>query len=185
MDDLVYFKVDSTTTPATAAGGATTSFNTTANTVAVGFVMSVTPQIAENDTVLLNVRPSLTRLLRYVNDPNPSLILTPNQVPELQRREMESLIKVNNGQIAVMGGLIEDQVRELDDSIPGASRISGLGNLFGQRRRTNTKTELVVFLRPVVVKDPSVDGDYRAFKTMLPDEEFMNRQNPSKPATLQ
>jgi MSHA biogenesis protein MshL len=148
VDDLVYFKIDSTTTPATVAGGLpTTSFNTTANTVAVGFVMSVTPQIAENDTVLLNVRPSLTRLLRYVNDPNPQLVLIPNQVPELQRREMESLIKVNNGQIAVMGGLIEDNLRDQDDSIPGASR-AGFGSLFGQRVRTNRKTELVVIFAP-------------------------------------
>lgn len=185
VDDLVYFKIDSTTTPATVAGGLpTVSFNTTANTVAVGFVMSVTPQIAENDTVLLNVRPSLTRLLRYVNDPNPQLVLTPNQVPELQRREMESLIKVNSGQIAVMGGLIEDNLRDLDDSIPGASR-AGLGSLFGQRRQTNRKTELVVFLRPVVVKDASVEGDYRAYRTMLPDEGFMNRPNPSRPAPQQ
>jgi len=183
VDDIVYFKIDSTVVPATVAGAApTVSFNTTANTVAVGFVMSMTPQIAENDTVLLNVRPSLTRILSFVNDPNPNIPAgSPNRVPQLQRREMESLIKVNNGQIAVMGGLIQDEVREFDDSIPGASR-TGFGALFGQRSRTNVKTELVIFLRPLVIRDPSIDGDYRAFRALLPDENFTSRPNPARPA---
>lgn len=181
VDDIVYFKIDSTIVAATAAGAAPTiAFNTTANTIAVGFVMSMTPQIAESDTVLLSVRPSLTRILSFVNDPNPSIPAgITNRVPQLQRREMESLIKVNNGQIAVMGGLIQDEVREFDDSIPGASR-TGIGALFGQRSRTNVKTELVVFLRPLVVKDPSIDGDYRAFRTLLPDENFTSRPNPAR-----
>jgi len=184
VNDVVYFKVESTTTGATATAGATVSVNTTANTVAVGFVMSVTPQVGENDTVILNLRPSLTRILSFVDDPNPLLTIR-NRVPQLQRREMESMLKINNGQIAVMGGLIQDELQDTDDTIPGINRIPGLGSLFDQRSRTNSKTELVVFLRPVVVKDPSVDGDYRSYRNMLPGEDFMSRPNPVKPQTLQ
>lgn len=180
VNDIVYFKVDATTTAATATSGPVTTINTTANTVAEGIVMSVTPQIADSDTVLLNVRPSITRVLSFINDPNPALAGTPNRVPQLQRREMESLLKVNNGQTAVMGGLIQDEVRDFDDSIPGASRV-GIGALFGQRSRTNVKTELVIFLRPIVVKDPSIDGDYRSFRPMVPNEGFMARPNPAQP----
>ena len=182
VDDIVYFKIESTTTPATVVGGVpTTSVNTTANTVAVGFVMNVTPQISENETILLNVRPSLTRILSFVNDPNPNLGAIQNKIPQIQRREMESLIKVNNGQIAVMGGLIQDEVRDFEDGIPGTRR-SGFGALFGQRSRTNSKTELVVFLKPIIVKDPSIDGDYRAFRTLMPDEDFTARTNPARPS---
>lgn len=184
VNDVVYFKVESTTTGATATAGATVSVNTTANTVAVGFVMSVTPQVGENDTVILNLRPSLTRILSFVDDPNPLLTIR-NRVPQLQRREMESMLKINNGQIAVMGGLIQDELQDTDDTIPGINRIPGLGSIFDQRSRTNSKTELVVFLRPVVVKDPSVDGDYRSYRSMLPGEDFMSRPNPVKPQTLQ
>jgi MSHA biogenesis protein MshL len=179
VDDIVYFKIEATTTAATATSGPVTTMNTTANTVAVGFVLNVTPQIAESETILLNVRPSLTRVLSFVNDPNPALGATPNRIPQLQRREMESLIKVNNGQIAVMGGLIQDEVRDFEDGIPGVRR-SGIGALFGQRTRTNAKTELVVFLRPIIVKDPSIDGDYRAFRSLMPDEDFNSRTNPAR-----
>ncbi len=183
VDDIVYFKVDSTTTAATATAGPVTTFNTTPNIVAVGFIMSVTPQIGDNETVLLNLRPSLTRVLKFVPDPNPSLII-PNPVPQLQRREMESMIKINSGQIAVMGGLIQDEVKDFDDSIPGLNQTA-FGSLFGQKNRINNKTELVVFLRPLVVKDSSLNGDYRAYQTMLPEDDFMSRQNPSKPVVKQ
>jgi len=150
----------------------------------VGFVMSVIPQVGDNDTVILNLRPSLTRILSFVDDPNPLLTIR-NRVPQLQRREMESMIKVNNGQIAVMGGLIQDELQDTDDTIPGINRVPGLGSIFDQRTRSNAKSELVVFLRPVVVRDPSVDGDYRSYRSLLPDNDFMSRPNPVKPTTLQ
>jgi general secretion pathway protein D len=184
VKDLVYFKVDSTTTGGTATSGPTVSVNTTANTVAVGFVMSVMPQISDNDTVMLNLRPSLTSANEFAIDPNPLLTIQ-NRIPIVERREMESMIKVNNGQIAVMGGLIKDELTDTTNSIPGIGRIPGLGTLLEQKIRTNAKSELVVFLRPVIVKDPSIDGDYRAFRSLLPDESFLNRPNPSRPPTLQ
>jgi general secretion pathway protein D len=141
--------------------------------------MNVTPQISDTDTILLNVKPSTTRLIRFVNDPNPLLII-PNQVPQLRMREMESLIKVNSGQIAVLGGLIEDSVNDTEDTIPILNSIPILGSIFSSRNRNNTKTELVIFLRPVVVKDPSIDGDFRSFRTMMPGEDFISRPNAGK-----
>ena len=134
--------------------------------------------------MLLSLRPSLTRILSFVNDPNPSLVV-PNRIPQLQRREMESIIKVNSGQTAVMGGLIQDEVQDTDETFPGINKVPILGSLFDQRSRTNAKSELVVFLRPLVIKDASIDGDFRAFRNMFPDEDFLNRPHPSKPPTLQ
>ncbi|MEQ1812968.1 MAG: type II and III secretion system protein, partial [Candidatus Nitrotoga sp.] len=71
VDNIVYFVINSTTSAPTANSGAFTTFTTTPNVIPVGFIMSVTPQINDNDTVLLNLRPSITRLLGFVNDPNP------------------------------------------------------------------------------------------------------------------
>jgi general secretion pathway protein D len=131
----------------------------------------------------LNVKPSTTRLIRFVNDPNP-LLTIPNQVPQLRMREMESLIKVNSGQIAVLGGLIEDSINDIEDTIPLVNSIPIVSWFFSSRNRNNTKTELVVFLRPVVVKDPSIDGDFRAFREMVPGEDFMSRPNPGKGTSM-
>ena len=182
VDNIVYFNVQSSQT-ATINTGVQTSVTTTAITVPVGFVMNVTPQISGDDTILLNVKPSTTRLIRFVNDPNP-LLTIPNQVPQLRMREMESLIKVNSGQIAVLGGLIEDSINDIEDTIPLVNSIPIVSWFFSSRNRNNTKTELVVFLRPVVVKDPSIDGDFRAFREMVPGEDFMSRPNPGKGTSM-
>ncbi len=182
VDNIVYFNVQVTLAAGNLNTNAVTATNTTPVTVPVGFVMNVTPQISDNDTILLNVKPTTTRLIKFVNDPNPALAQAGviNQVPQLRMREMESLIKVNSGQIAVLGGLIEDSVNDIEDTIPIINAIPFIGSLFSSRNRNNTKTELVVFLRPIVVKDPSIDGDFRSFRTMIPGEDFISRPNPGK-----
>jgi len=184
VDNLVYFNVQSSQTTTGATGSQVlTAVTTTAVTVPVGFVMNVTPQISDDDTILLNIKPSTTRLLKFVPDPNPALTI-PNNVPQLRMREMESVIKVNSGQMAVLGGLIEDSVNDVEDTIPIVNSIPIFGSLFSSRTRNNTKTELVIFLRPLVVKDASIDGDYRAFSTLIPGDDFISRPNPGKTAPL-
>jgi len=173
VDNLVYFNVKVETNQN--ANNTVTNVTTTPRTASVGFVMSVIPQISENDSVLLNVRPSITRLIRFVQDPNPQLGTTPNQVPEIRTREMESMLRVESGNIAVMGGLMEDTRRNDDRAVPFFNRIPVLGALFTQRNDTNTKTELVIFLRPVVIREASIAGDYKNFREQLPRADFFNK----------
>jgi general secretion pathway protein D len=183
VDNIVYFNVQVTVIPGNINQLSTAATNTTPVTVPVGFVMNVTPQISDNDSILLNVKPTTTRLVKFVPDPNPIFTgsnVPQNLIPQLRMREMESLIKVNSGQIAVLGGLIEDSVNDIEDTVPIINSIPFIGSLFGSRNRNNTKTELVVFLRPVVVKDASIDGDFRSFRTMIPGEDFISRPNPGK-----
>lgn len=164
VDDIVYFEVDATTTQSQTQTN--TTVDTEARTVAVGVTMAVTPQINANDSVLLNVRPSISRVLRFVQDPNPSLRLA-SGVPELRVREMESVLRVNNGQIAVLGGLMENNDQADDAQTPGISRIEGVGELFKSRTRQTRKTELVIFLRPIVVRNPSLDADLQPYRKFL------------------
>jgi general secretion pathway protein D len=182
VDNVVYFNVQVTVVPGGPNQNSTTATNTSPVTVPVGFVMNVTPQISDNDTILLNVKPTTTRVVRFISDPNPDLAKAgvQNLIPQLRMREMESLIKVNSGQIAVLGGLIEDSVNDVEDTIPIINSIPFIGSFFSSRNRNNTKTELVIFMRPIVVKDPSIDGDFRAFREMLPGENFISRPNPGK-----
>jgi general secretion pathway protein D len=184
VDNIVYFNVQVSLAAGNLNSNAVTAVNTTPVTVPVGFVMNVTPQISDDDTILLNVKPTTTRLVKFVPDPNPQLTTVQNLVPQLRMREMESLIKVNSGQIAVLGGLIEDSVNDVEDTVPLLNSIPLLGSLFSSRNRNNSKTELVIFLRPLVIKDPSIDGDYRAFRTMVPGEDFMSKPNAGKTAPL-
>ncbi|MCA1804520.1 MAG: secretin N-terminal domain-containing protein, partial [Xanthomonadaceae bacterium] len=71
VDNLVYFTIEADTTATD--GVANTTFTSTVHTVPVGFVMSVTPQINDTDTVILNIRPTISRVTSFVRDPNPAL----------------------------------------------------------------------------------------------------------------
>ena len=179
VENYVYFtmKADTTSNQTTT----TTTFTTTPNTVPVGFTMSVTPQISENDTVLFNIRPSITRFIKMIPDPNPELkkVNATSEIPQTQTREMESIIKIESNQIAVMGGLMQDEVNNQTSGIPGASDIPVAGSLFKSRNEKTTKTELVIFLRPVVIKDASTTGDFSAYRDMLPDQDFFKESSPA------
>ncbi len=193
VDNRVYFTIKAETA-VSANVAAITTFTTTPNIVPVGFVMNLTPQISDTDIVLLNVKPTVSSIIDKVNDPNPTLASpcgsnppnTPqcqpiiSSIPVIQTREMESLIKVNSGQIAVLGGLIQDSINDIEDVVPGLGSIPGLGAFFTQRKKVNTKTELVIFLRTIVVKDPSLDGDFRSVRSMVPEDDFISQPNPGK-----
>jgi general secretion pathway protein D len=179
VDNNVYFTITATTTPGTLGAASTTTYTSTLNTVPVGFVMSVTPQITESDEVTLNVRPSISRIIGYVQDPNPALstAIPPvvSNVPVIQSREMESILKVSSGQIAVMGGLMQDEVNNNKDAVPLLSSIPLIGDLFSYRNESTTKSELVIFLRPVVIKDASINGDYKEYRSSFPNKLPINQ----------
>lgn len=192
----VYFTI--TTTAAQYSNGVLTSpptYTTSPNSVSIGLTMSVTPQISDSDTVTINVRPSITSLFGLgVQDPNPALAnpcgagvsgcnipAIQNIIPEIQTREMESIIKIENGQTAVMGGLIREEINKNTSEIPLVGHIPIFGNLFQNRDDTTTKTELVIFLRPVVIKDASINGGFSAFRSNLADQNYFNESASGKP----
>ena len=172
VDNLVYFTVRANASQS--QFNVVNTFTSTPNTVSVGFVMSVTPQIGSDDSVLLNLRPTISRTIGPgKQDPNPQLVNVPSFIPEIQTREMESLIRVNNGDIAVMGGLMQDDVDNRNATVPGLASLPLIGYLFQQRNETARKTELVIFVRPVVIKEASLDGDYKHLRESLPKDNFL------------
>jgi len=178
VENIVYFEVDVEPAIVLAGGDAAqqVAVDTTAKTVPVGLVMTVTPQINENDAVTLNVRPTISRVSQFVRDHNPELLDTiPNNVPQIQVQEMEAVLQINNGQIAVLGGLMQDTVEQDSNSIPLLSDIPVLGDsLFRSRSNDYEKAELVIFLRPLVIRNPSLDGDLAGYRSYLEERVESN-----------
>ncbi|MDI1363174.1 pilus (MSHA type) biogenesis protein MshL [Methylotenera sp.] len=170
VDNLVYFTVQAQQTTGSTTSQPFTTVTTTPNTVPVGVVMSVTPQINDTGNVNINVRPTITSLIRYVPDPNPEI--KGNQgIPEIRTREMESLLQISSGNIAVLGGLMQDEIKNNTDSVPGLSRVPGVGKVFQGKNDSNLKTELVIFLRPTVIPNASLESDELAhYKQYLPTQ---------------
>lgn len=181
VDNLVYFDIQGQTTTST-TGPALTTFTTTAKSVAVGVVMGVTPQINEDGRVLLTVRPTVSRQLAPVPDPNPSLCSVNavtgvrdcinNLVPQIQVREMESVLQVGSGQTVILGGLMQDNVQRDREQLPGADKLGAAGEAFRFRNERAAKSELVIFLRPTVINNPSLESDeLKFFQRFLPQPE--------------
>ena len=171
VDNKVYFTL--TVTPGTAATTTTpatpATYSTAATTVPIGFLMSVVPQISEGNEITLNLRPTISRITGYVADPSPDLAKAgvANRVPEVQTREMESMMRVQSGDIAILGGLMQDSRDNNSDEIPGLSKLPVIGNLFKYRNEGSKKSELVIFLRPTVLTDASLNGDFRDYRASL------------------
>ena len=171
VDNKIYFTISVTPgTPASLGVPATAAvYTTNINTVPVGFLMNVTAQIGDDDEITLNLRPSVSRITSYATDPNPALaaLNITNRIPEIQTREFESIMKVRDGETAVLGGLMQDETAGATDQIPGLGNIPVAGELFKLRSNQSNKSELVIFLRPTILRDSSINGDASFIRSQL------------------
>ena len=125
-------------------GGAVNPF-TTVERKDVGLMLRVRPQINENGTVKLAIYQEVSKI-------EGSMLKDPNG-PTTSKRSIESNVLVEDGNIIVLGGLLEDSYQQGEDKVPLLGDIPYVGNLFRSESRSRKKTNLMVFLRPVVVRD--------------------------------
>lgn len=110
----------------------------------VGLTLRVKPQISEGGTVRLQIYQEVSKLRQGTEDVT---------LATTDKRSIESTVLVDDGQILVLGGLIEDQLQEIQDKVPLLGDLPVLGHLFRYNTRRHGKTNLMVFLRPLVVRD--------------------------------
>ena len=131
----------------TGAGGSSGSVNPfqTIERKDIGITLKVKPQISENGTVKLTIYQEVSTLqASTLKDPNG---------PITNKRSIESNVLVGDGSIVVLGGLLSDEYSSGQEKIPVLGDIPLVGNLFKSEARSRKKTNLMVFLRPVVVRD--------------------------------
>jgi MSHA biogenesis protein MshL len=174
VDNRVYFTVDVTETTNDTTTRVT--FETEIHTVPVGLVMALIPYISDTDEIILNIRPTISRILQFVPDPNPTLaaVNTDSLIPEIQVREMESMLRLSNGQVGIIGGLMQNSIDKQTDAVPGLSKVPVVGEAFKSRNNEIAKTELVIFLRATVVREPGLEADLKSFKQFLPQPANRN-----------
>lgn len=168
VDNIVYFEMQVDTSVTTIASS--TTFETQIKTVPVGFVMAVTPYINEHNVVTLNIRPTISRVIDSIEDPNPAFknANVISNVPVIQVREIESILTINNGDTAVIGGLMQDTVNDKSSGVPFLSDLPIIGNLFKYENDQRDKSELIIFIRPMVINHASLTGDLSEFQQYLP-----------------
>lgn len=172
VEEVVYFLVDASTTAYGDSDREKITATTTPQSVSVGMVMALTPQISANGEITLNIRPTISSISGFRDDPNPSLGAIPNRVPQIRTREIESVLRLASGEIAVLGGLMEDKLDFDTGRIPLLGAIPILGELFTRRENATRRTELVIFLRPLLIDRPGIGGDFAAYGEQLPTRDF-------------
>ncbi|WP_394673432.1 type II secretion system protein GspD [Limnobacter sp.] len=152
IDNRVYFTTDVQTSAPTQNSPAFSTFTTQVQTVPVGFLMTVTPQIADNNAIQLRVRPTLSRIVGFVQDPNPALqqLNIVSKVPEVQTRELESILRLKSGEMALLGGLRQKENKRLDRGIPGTPESIDL--ITQSQTRGESHIELVILLKATVLE---------------------------------
>lgn len=171
----VYFELDVTTNQ----NDTQTSVDIDSNirNVPEGVLINVQPSIdLDNQTISMAVRPTVTRITDYVNDPGVAFAVADagltqditSPVPVVNVQEFDSVIQMNNGQPIVMGGLIQDRSSSTQNAVPVLGEVPVLGALFRNQNDSIEKTELVVLLKATIVEGnntitPTDKDLYRGF----------------------
>ncbi len=117
----------------------------------VGVRLHVRPQITEGNTIRLLIEQEVSSVAGTVNDDTTDLITN--------KREIQTTVLADNGEIIVLGGLIQQEDEDSVTGVPGLSRVPGVGRLFRSEGTERRRTNLMVFIRPTIIRD---EADMRA-----------------------
>lgn len=157
----------------TASGGSNLPSNPfqTVERKDVGLILTVTPHINEGDAVRLEIKQEVSALASTVAG---AVDLITN------KRELTTTVLVPDGGLLVLGGLKQEETQENTQGVPGLSRIPLLGNLFRSRSSSHTKRNLMVFLRPIILRDAITEAAVSSEKyNYLRAEQMLMREDKS------
>jgi MSHA type pilus biogenesis protein MshL len=138
----VYFETQQTTN----TGAANPTITSTAKFIDVGLTLDVMPQIDDKGNIILNVHPIMSEKIGDVITPDGN-----STVPILDVREVDTIVKVKEGETIVIGGLIKTRKSNTDTGTKGLMNIPIIGQFFKLNEKESSKSELVIFLTPRIV----------------------------------
>ncbi|SFV51942.1 Type II secretion outermembrane pore forming protein (PulD) [hydrothermal vent metagenome] len=144
----LFYKIQSTTT-ASGSGGAVASQGDLVDSVFAGILLDITPEIDTNGFVTLKINPSISETVDTVTSTETSRTIP----PDLVRRQIASVIKVKDGEHAILGGLTTSKTGFKNNKLPLLGDIPVVGNLFKREEKINTVEELVLIITPHIVKN--------------------------------
>lgn len=183
-ENEVFFEITVDFQPATQTSASVTTFDSQVQTVPVGIVMAVQPAIdPDGQRISMSMRPSITRLVRRIEDPGVQLQLAQinaqngtnlsvsSAIPVIETRELDSIVTMESGQVVVMGGLMQEIAINSREGAPGLMDVPLLGRAFGMDTRETEVVELVIFLRATIVGDRDTvhEEDIRLYNKFAPD----------------
>jgi MSHA biogenesis protein MshL len=150
-----YFITQVSSNVIASASTTTVSPNITFTPFFSGIALDVTPQIDDDQNITLHIHPSITRV--ESQNINYTINKEDNSVPMALStvRESDSVVKAENGQIIVLGGLMQESVVDVKEGVAGFTEIPFIGNLFRVNKSTRQKSELIILLKPTIINTQS------------------------------
>jgi general secretion pathway protein D len=177
----IFFEVQVTGGSSTSGGGTVIanepSYTTSRSSIPIGIILAILPAInLKSGEVTLNVRPTLSRQVNSVEDPGTAIaaqqagITISNEVPIVEVRELDSIMKIKSGGIMIIGGLMEQGAAINNTGVPIASDIPWIGNAFKARDEDIQNRELIIFIKATIVNpggsyQPADKAIYEKFTT--------------------
>ncbi|MCW5568094.1 MAG: type II secretion system secretin GspD [Dokdonella sp.] len=160
-----------TNTASTGQNGAVTNPFQTIERKDVGLVLKVTPHVNEGDAVRMEIHQEVSSLAPPVSG---AVDLVTN------KRELTTSVLVADNALLVLGGLIDTNVSDSNSKVPGLGSIPLIGNLFRYRSNKNEKRDLMVFLRPQILRDAATEAAVSSEKyNYMRTEQLRMRQDPA------
>lgn len=182
-DNSVYFELEIDVTVDDDTNERTTEIDSEIRNVPEGVLINVQPSINLDDrTISMAVRPTVTRIVDFVNDPGVAFIVEDadlegitSRIPVVNVQEMDSVLKMDSGQAVVMGGLMQDRVDSEQNAVPVLGEMPLLGGLFRSQNDKITKSELVIFLKATIIDGSNVhETDKDVYKRYSQDRRPLN-----------
>jgi MSHA type pilus biogenesis protein MshL len=160
-EDRPYFQLRQASSNTSASSGGMTTYQSEQydiQTISIGTLVAITPHIADNGDITLDVTPALTRLKENIRSKDEKI-----EAPALYVKTTSTIVRLRSGETAIIGGIVSDSITNTTRSVPGLGKIPLVGALFRSEGKAKEKTELVIMLTPrILVPGSSLSAEGRA-----------------------
>ena len=145
------------------SGGDVVLTSSHVHTVPIGLILTVQPSIhSQRGEITLALRPTVTSSSKVVKDPAVEIAsqnTVESVVPVVEVREIDSILHMKDGEVVVLGGLMQEKVQDTSSGLPGLRRIPGIGAAFRGDQNEHDIVELVIFLKATILNPPALKDD--------------------------
>lgn len=178
-----FFVTDVSSVNTTTGNNTTVNPDVTLTPFFSGIALDVTPQISQQDDVTLHVHPSISEVIDQQKTVTVGNVTQQLPLALSTVRESDSIVRAKSGQVVVIGGLMQESTNDRDAKTPVLGDLPGVGGLFTHKKQESVKSELVILLKPVVVKSSDEWND-ELIKTRGNVKELRDVMNAPPPDTF-
>ncbi len=181
-ENLVYFKLHYTKDYKKVSGSEKIEneihYSSDIKTVPIGLMMYVHPTVRPDGKIIMTIRPTISKIISSKQDPAVTIAAKTtleSRIPEIQIRELDSVLSMDSGETVVVGGLMEDISHNEQNGIPDTNKIPLVRNIFNSKQNSRKVTELVIFIKATIIENDNPEILYETSNIGNADQSIYNK----------